>query len=160
MIHARESVCIRAAGSIISVASALKRGKSSSLKSSRPRLDEEYPRKERRVINIKGLFSLLAGLFLLLCVAAMVSVESQKRPSTKEDRLSGTVHMIDKDASTIILRKGAVQRKVVYNAETKFTIQNKPGSIDDVIVGRRAICLGTFNDKAQLVADRVDVRTK
>ena len=34
------------------------------------------------------------------------------------------------------------------------------GSIDDVIVGRRAICHGTFNDKTQLVATRVDVRTK
>ena len=50
--------------------------------------------------------------------------------------------------------------KVVYTAETKFTIQNKPGTIDDVIVGRRAICLGTFNDKTQLVATRVDVRTR
>ena len=45
--------------------------------------------------------------------------------------------MIDKDTSTIIIRKGAVQRKVVYNAETKFTVQNKPGgSIDDVIGGQ------------------------
>ena len=58
-------------------------------------------------------------------------------------------------------RKGAVQRKVVYNAETKFTIQNKPdGSVDDVIVGRRVICLGKFNDKAQLLATRVEVRSR
>jgi hypothetical protein len=55
--------------------------------------------------------------------------------------LSGTVHRVDKDTSTIIVRKGSVQREVVYNAETKFTIQNKPdGSSDDVIVGRRVIC--------------------
>jgi hypothetical protein len=107
------------------------------------------------------LISLLAGIFLLLSLAAMASAEGQKKPLTKEDGLRGTIHMIDKNTSTITIRKGAVQRKVVYNAETRFTIQNKPsGSIDDVIVGRRAICLGTFNDKAQLVADRVDVRTK
>jgi hypothetical protein len=69
--------------------------------------------------------------------------------------------MIDKDTSTIIIRKGAVQRKVVYNTETKFTIQNKPrGSVDDVIVGRRVICLGKFNDKTQLLATRVDVRAR
>jgi len=75
--------------------------------------------------------------------------------------LTGTVHRIDKDTSTIIIRKGADQRKVVYNTETKFTFQNKPGaSIDDVIVGRRAICLGTFSDKTQLTATRVDLRTK
>lgn len=44
--------------------------------------------------------------------------------------------MIDKDTS-IIIRKGAAQRRVVYNVETKFTVQNKLGSIDDVIVGRQ-----------------------
>ena len=109
----------------------------------------------------KKLISLLAGVFLFLSLAVMASAEGQKKTSTKEDRLSGTIHMIDKDTSTIIIRKGALQRKVVYNAETKFTIQNKTGgSMDDVIVGRRAICLGKFNDKTQLVATRVDVRTK
>jgi hypothetical protein len=85
----------------------------------------------------------------------------EPKTSAKEDRLTGTIHMIDKDTSTIIVRKGAVQRKVVYNVETKFTVQNKPGgSIDDVIVGRRVICLGTFNEKTDLMATRVDVRTK
>jgi hypothetical protein len=102
-----------------------------------------------------------ASVFLLMSLAAMASGEDQKKTSTKEDRLSGTVHMVDKDTTTIIIRKGTVQRKVVYNAETKFTSQNKPGgSIDDVIVGRRVICLGTFNNKTQLVATRVDVRSR
>jgi hypothetical protein len=67
---------------------------------------------------------------------------------------------IYKDASAIIVRQGAVQRRVVYNAETKFTIQNKPGSIDDVIVGRQVTCLGSFNDKSQLMATRVEVRSR
>src|SRR5262245_18442177 len=113
------------------------------------------------MMSTKVKISLLACIFLLLTLAAAASGEGQKKTPTKEDRLSGTVHMIDKDTSTIIIRKGTVQRKVVYNAETKFTIQSKPGgSLDDVIVGRRAICLGTFNDKTHLVATRVDVRTK
>ena len=112
-------------------------------------------------MRMKSSIALFAGAFLLLSLAVIASAEDQKKTATKEDRLSGTVHRIDKDTSTIIIRKGAVQRKVVYNAETKFTIQNKPGgSIDDVIVGRRAICLGMFNDKTHLVATRVDVRTK
>ena len=112
-------------------------------------------------MSLKKLFSLLAGVVLTLSLAAISSADDQKKPSTKEDRLTGTVHMIDKDTSTIIIRKGAVQRKIVYNAETKFTIQNKPdGSVDDVIVGRRVICLGKFNDKAQLLATRVEVRSR
>ena len=109
----------------------------------------------------KELISLLANLCLLLSVAALTSAADQTRTSTKEDRLTGTVHRIDKDTSTIIIRKGADQRKVVYNTETRFTFQNRPGaSIDDVIVGRRAICLGTFSDKTQLTATHVELRTK
>jgi hypothetical protein len=112
-------------------------------------------------MRMKRLIALFAGVFLLLSLAVMVDAEDQKKTSTKQDRLSGTVHMIDKDTSSIIIRKGADRRKVVYNAETKFTIQNKSAaSIDDVIVGRQVICLGRLNDKTQLVATHVDVRTK
>jgi hypothetical protein len=110
-------------------------------------------------MRMKTLIAWYAVVFLFL-IPGMASAQDQKQTSTKEGRLTGTVHRIDKDTSTIIIRKGAVQRKVVYTAETKFTIQNRPGTIDDVIVGRRAICLGTFNDKAQLIATRVDVRTR
>src|SRR5215467_8097471 len=109
----------------------------------------------------KELISFVARVLLFLSLPAIASAEGQKITSTKEDRLRGTIHMIDKDTSTIIIRQGALQRKVVYNAETKFTIQNKTGgSIDDVIVGRQAICFGRFNAKTQLVATRADVRTK
>jgi len=47
-----------------------------------------------------------------------------------------------------------------YNQETKFTIQNKPGSNDDVIVGRKVTCLGSFNNKSQLMATRVEIRSR
>ena len=108
----------------------------------------------------KGLIAWFASVFLAMILAVIANAQDQKKTSVKEGRLSGTVHTIDKDTSSIIIRKGAVQRRVVYNAETKFTIQNKPGSIDDVIVGRQVICLGSFNDKAQLLASRVDVHAK
>jgi hypothetical protein len=109
----------------------------------------------------KELISLLASVCLVLSLAALANAADRKRTSIKEGRLTGTIHRVNKDASTIIIRTGADQRKVVYNAETKFTFQNKPGaSLDDVIVGRRATCLGTFDDKTQLTATRVDVRTK
>jgi hypothetical protein len=111
-------------------------------------------------MQMRIVMSLLAGVCLLLSVAAIGLAEDQKKTATKEDRLSGTVHMIDKDASTIIIRKGADRRTVLYTAETKITIQNKPGSLDDVIVGRRATCVGTQKEKTQFLATRVDVRTK
>ena len=111
-------------------------------------------------MRTKCLLAWFAAVFLFLILGGVVSAQDQKKTSTKEDRLSGTVHTIDKDASAIIIRQGAVQRRVIYNAETKFTIQNKPGSIDDVIVGRQVNCLGSFNDKSQLMATRVEVRSR
>ena len=111
-------------------------------------------------MRTKCFLAWFAGVFLLLTLGGVVSAQDQKKTSPKEDRLSGTVHTIDKDASAIIIRQGAIQRRVVYNAETKFTIQNKPGSIDDVIVGRKVTCLGSLNDKSQLMATHVDVRSR
>ena len=77
-------------------------------------------------MRIERLIAWFAGVFLFLILAVITSAQDQKKTSTKEDRLSGTVHAIDKDTSSIVIRKGPVQRRVVYNAETKFTIQNKP----------------------------------
>jgi hypothetical protein len=111
-------------------------------------------------MRIKRWIAWFAGVSLFLTLAVIASAQDQKTTSTKEDRLSGTVHTIDKDASAIIIRQGAVQRRVIYNAETQFTIQNKPGSIDDVIVGRKVNCLGSFNDKTQLLATRVEIRSR
>ena len=109
--------------------------------------------------RVKSSITLLGGLLLLLSLIVARAVD-QKNTSAKEDQLSGTVHSIDQDASSIIVRKGAHQSRVVYSAETRFTIQNKPGSIDDVIVGRQVNCLGSFNDKSQLMATHVDVRSR
>jgi hypothetical protein len=124
------------------------------------RLKQKFPERSGNLMQMRVVISLLAGVCLLLSVAAMARAEDQKKTATKEGRLSGTVHMIDKDTSTIIIRKGADRRTVVYTAETKITIQNKPGSLDDVIVGRRATCVGTQKEKTQFLATRVDVRTK
>jgi hypothetical protein len=111
-------------------------------------------------MHIKVVVSLIGGVFLLMSVAAPARADGQNKTATKEDRLSGTVHMIDREASTIIIRKGADRRTVLYTVETKITVQNKPGSLDDVIVGRHATCIGTLKNKAQFVATRVDVRTQ
>jgi hypothetical protein len=111
-------------------------------------------------MRLRPLIPWFAGVFFLLTLGGVVSAQDQKTTPTKEDRVSGTVHTIDKDASAIIIRQGAVQRRVIYNAETKFTIQNKPGSIDDLIVGRKVNCLGSFTDKSHLLATRVDVRLR
>jgi len=109
---------------------------------------------------MKRSFSICMGLFFgfLLTLAVATQAKAQDKSKAKEDRLTGSIHMINKDTSTVTIRRGNVQRQVVYNADTKITYRNKPGSMDDVKEGRRVICLGKFNDKTQLVATRIDVR--
>jgi hypothetical protein len=100
---------------------------------------------------------LFFGFLLSLAVATTVNAQEKKKES-KEDRLSGTVHMINKDTSTVTIRRGNIQRQIVYNADTKVTYRNQPSTMEEVKEGRRVICLGKFNDKTQLVATRIDVR--
>lgn len=105
--------------------------------------------------------SIAMGLFLGVLLTLSVLVEAQQKgPTTKQDRVEGTVHMIDKDTKTITvnLRAKTLQRQVVYNEATKFTYRNKSASLDEVKDGRRVICVGQFNDKTQLMATRIDVR--
>jgi Cu/Ag efflux protein CusF len=109
----------------------------------------------RRTVSI--VTGLLVGVVLTLSMATQTYAKD-KSATAKQNRLSGTIHMINKDTKTITLTTGNMQRQVVYDDNTKFTFRNKAGSLDDVKEGRRVICLGHFNDKSQLEATRVDVR--
>jgi hypothetical protein len=101
------------------------------------------------------------GMAVLMAVAlvgpATISTQAQKKDA---GRVPGTVAMLNKDSQTLLVATEAneSQKQVVYDDKTKFTKDNKPGSLDDVSNGRRVICLGTTNDKGQLMATHVDVR--
>ena len=99
-------------------------------------------------------------LALLLGAALASPIAPSYAQDKKEDRVTGTVQLVKKDASTILVTSeaGNVQEQVVYNAETKITKDNKAASIDDVSTGKRVICLGKLNDKGQLVARVIDLR--
>ena len=99
------------------------------------------------------------GIVLSLILVPRANAQEKKAATkSKEDRLSGRVQMISKDTSTITLRKGNVDRSVVYNDTTKFTMRNKPAKLEDVKEGRRLICMGKFDEKTRLVATRIDIR--
>jgi hypothetical protein len=55
-------------------------------------------------MRMKCSIAWFAGVFLFLILAVIVSAQDQKKTSIKEDRLSGTVHTIDKDTSSIIIQ--------------------------------------------------------
>ena len=104
------------------------------------------------------LIRLSLGIILGLSLVTLAMAQAKKVAQPKEDRISGIVQMIDKKTSTITVRRDSVFRQVIYNENTKFTKVNKPGSLDEVKEGVRVICLGKFDEKARLIATRVDVR--
>ena len=110
-----------------------------------------------RFVSILIRFS-LGVLLALALVSQGVAQEKKKAAQPKLDRVSGTIQIMNKDTSTLTVRSGNIQRTVIYNADTKFTKVNKPGSIDEVKEGVRIICVGKFDEKARLVATRIDVR--
>ena len=106
---------------------------------------------------------LVLGLFLGLVLLAAPLEARQKDSKTaagKQDRIDGTIHMIDKAAKavTVRLRGKPDQRQVSFDDKTAFTYRNKPATIDELKEGRRVIVLGKMTDKGQLVATRIDVR--
>jgi len=73
----------------------------------------------------------------------------------KEGQVTGTVHMLNKDTSTIVVRKDTFDRQIVYNADTKWMYGRqtgaKPSSLDQLKEGWYINCKGTF-DGTKLVA--------
>ena len=73
----------------------------------------------------------------------------------KEGQITGRVHMIEKDLSSIVVMKGNAPRQVIYNSDTKWMqgtqASNRPASIDELKENWYINCKGTF-DGVKLVA--------
>jgi hypothetical protein len=109
--------------------------------------------------------SLFLALGLLFGLVFMVGhadarQKDSKSAAGKQDRIDGTIQMMDKATKTVTvrLRGKPMQREVVFDDKTAFTYRNKPATVDELKDGRRVIVLGKTNDKNQLVATRIDVR--
>ena len=100
------------------------------------------------------------GMAALLAVAlvgpATISAQEQKKP---EERVSGTVEIINKEKMTIVLQGtgGEAQKQLMYDEKTVVTKDNKPAKIEDVSSGQRLICVGHTTD-GKFLAHRIDIR--
>jgi hypothetical protein len=106
---------------------------------------------------------LLAGLVVSVGLVAGARAQAKKDAATKLDRIEGTVTDVQKDKSEFMVRQSKTMNVVwtiSYTPETKFTYRNENAKLEDLQVGRRVVCLGTFgNEKARMAALRVDVRS-
>ncbi|HTT66267.1 MAG TPA: hypothetical protein VMG35_30660 [Bryobacteraceae bacterium] len=94
---------------------------------------------------------------LVLCLAVLIATAplmAADKPPAK-GKINGTVQQLNKDTSTITVRKGNIQRQVVYNADTKWQYgmqgSAKVSTLDQLKEGWYINCDGTF-DGTKLVA--------
>jgi len=96
-------------------------------------------------------------------VRAASAQESQPKATkaAKAGRWHGTIIRWDKDNSVLTVRKGNVDRQVHYTSSTKWTEGTKNIDMGLFKEGESdVICTGTFDEKGQLVADRIDLRPR
>jgi len=102
----------------------------------------------RRILTT---FALCLSVLLVLAVGSAIAKEQK----AKQGQLNGTVHMINKDTSTITIMKANAQRQVVYNNDTKWSYgtqgSHKASSLDQLKENWYINCKGTF-DGVKLVA--------
>ena len=99
------------------------------------------------------LTSFVLCLGTLVCLTIGPAGAADKK--AKGGQITGTVHMIDKDKSTIVVTKGATPRQVIYNSDTNWMhgtqASNKPSSLDELKENWYINCEGKF-DGVKLVA--------
>jgi len=102
------------------------------------------------------------GMAVIVAVAlagpAAISTHAQEKK--KEERVSGTLEILNKDKKTIVLQGtgGEAQKQLMYDEKTVVTKDNKPAKVDDLANGQRLICVGHTDDKGMFLAHRIDIR--
>ena len=82
----------------------------------------------------------------------------QKAKANAEARWSGVIVRLNKDASTVTVRKGHIEKTIHYDSSTKWTKGKADVDQSQFAEGSRVICLGNYNDKKEFVATRIDLR--
>jgi len=112
----------------------------------------------------KTIIILLFATFAVVGLAAHVAVangQEKAAAAPKESRWHGIIMRINKDESTMDVRKGNIERKIHFDSSTKWTEGTKAIDMSEIKVGADVICLGTY-EKGSVVmnATRIDLRKK
>jgi hypothetical protein len=104
--------------------------------------------------------SALCLIAVLALVSAAAVAQEKKISKVEGTRYDGRIQMVSKKTSTIslITTKTTAAMQIKYDANTQFTYDNKPGTIDDVKEKARAFIIVTQNAKKETVALRVEIR--
>jgi hypothetical protein len=111
----------------------------------------------------KALFFLLVVVFAFAGYRVQSTVAQEKEGKAaveKQGRWRGSIVNINKDKSSIEVRRGDVTRTVYYDSSTKWTEGTKTVDMSAFTAGVRVVCLGTYDEKGELHATRIDLTPK
>jgi len=113
-----------------------------------------------RVIVIL-LAALFAGAGLAVPKAtAQEQPEKKTAAAPKEARWHGRIVRIDKDQSTLEVRRQGITKTIHYDSSTKWTEGTKAVEMGELKEEADVICLGTYDEKGKFHATRIDLRSK
>ena len=112
----------------------------------------------------KVLLLMLLGLLATIGLAAATAIpqETKEKPTAtaKEARWHGIIVRINKDTSTLDVKKGNSERKIYFDSSTKWTSGKKDVEMSAFKEGSDVICLGKFDEKGDFRATRIDLQQR
>jgi cytochrome c-type biogenesis protein CcmE len=110
----------------------------------------------------KVMFLVLVAVFAAAGLMTQGTVAQEKtekmKGAGKELRWHGVIVRINKDESTMDVRKGTIEKRIHFDSSTQWTQGTKPAEMDKFKEGSDVICLGKPDEKGEFVATRVDLR--
>ena len=107
------------------------------------------------------LLTLVVALGLATSATAQESKDQGKpgkATTAAQARWSGLIVRLDKDASTVTVRKDNVDKTIHFDGSTKWTKGKQEVDMSQFKEGSRVICLGKYDEKKEFIATRVDLR--
>jgi Ni/Co efflux regulator RcnB len=115
----------------------------------------------------KVMVILLAAVFAaagLTTQKATAQEKQEKKEKTaaaaKEARWHGLIVTMDKDKSTLVVRRQEVTRTIYYDSSTKWTEGTKAVEMSEFKEGADVICLGKYDEKGKFHATRIDLHRR
>jgi hypothetical protein len=119
------------------------------------------PLKEGSVRKVVVILTFVLLAAAGLAVGDVIAIGQDKAAvAPKESRWHGTIVRINKDASTMDVRRGNFEKKIHWDGSTKWTKGTKPADMSEFTEGSDVICLGTYESGSVVMkATRIDLRT-
>lgn len=107
---------------------------------------------------------LLAAVFAVAGLTAQKATaqatQEKKTAAAKEARWHGRIVMMDKNLSTLEVRREGTMKTIYYDSSTKWTEGTKGAEMGEFKEGADVICLGTYDEKGKFHATRIDLRSR